>query len=327
MFKRCAIQIILLLMMAGSAPAVSLPRLDIGSGQVNTAAASITIPITLTNVDGVTIAGASLDIGYDTTLLGNPTAAIGPAGTAAVKDVSSNIVSPGVLRLGVFGLNTNVIADGVIANVTFPLKESAGIATLTNTPSATDPAGNDVAITGSNGVITIGSGKDSLTTSIIGSGSINNINPASPSFYCLGGICTALFDAGTSFTLRATPSANYTFAGWKENGCTGTGDCTFTLNAPTTFTVTFNPVPMVQVSGDPTPYQTLKSAYGSAPDNGVLSVRNLTFPEDFTLDRPIGITLKGGVDPDFITVNGNTILHGTLTVESGKLTLENLIIR
>lgn len=56
--------------------------------------------------------------------------------------------------------------------------------------------------------------------------------------------CTESYGAGTQVTLRAQPMWGATFAGWSGGGCSGTGDCTLTLNADTTVTAAFTfPLP------------------------------------------------------------------------------------
>ena len=111
----------------------------------------------MTNVPGTNIASVGVDIAYDTSVLGSPSAIIGPAGTAAGKDVSTSITSPGVFRVGILGLNANVIGDGVVAYVSFTIDPVAafGSTTLSNTPSASDPDGNLVTVGGSNCSVTV----------------------------------------------------------------------------------------------------------------------------------------------------------------------------
>jgi hypothetical protein len=165
----------------------------------------------------------------------------------------------------------------------------------------------------------------SLTTIVNGSGSINNLDQP-PVFSCAASSCTDSFNFGTSFTLRATPSALYAFAGW-SGSCAGTGDCMLTLTANATVTATFTRLPLVQVSSDPTPYYTFQSAYNATSNNAVFRARNTNFSENFTLNHSIDVILNGGLESDFTTVNDYTAIHGILRVRSGKLTVKRLRIR
>ncbi len=132
-------------------------RLDLGSTS-GLVGGDVTIPITL-NYEGTTpnISATSNDIAFDPALLDTPRAAVGPAGTAASKQATGNTVSPGVFRVGVFGLNQNIIQNGVVALVTFRIRGGSplGDTPLTNTPSATDPGGTLVSVLGIPGLVTI----------------------------------------------------------------------------------------------------------------------------------------------------------------------------
>jgi hypothetical protein len=62
--------------------------------------------------------------------------------------------------------------------------------------------------------------------------------------------CAYDFDAGTQVTLKATPATGSTFGGWFSTGsgpgspppCTGTGDCTVTMNQAESIRATFSAV-------------------------------------------------------------------------------------
>ena len=65
------------------------------------------LPLTLTN-EGAAIAGVSADITLIPIYFEFVGATIGPAGSAAGKSVEFNLLSPGVVRIGVFSnANTN----------------------------------------------------------------------------------------------------------------------------------------------------------------------------------------------------------------------------
>jgi len=57
----------------------------------------------------------------------------------------------------------------------------------------------------------------------IGSGS--GLVFSTPSGLSCGSACSASFEAGTTVTLEALPSAGSRFAGWSGSGCSGTGTC------------------------------------------------------------------------------------------------------
>lgn len=55
-----------------------------------------------------------------------------------------------------------------------------------------------------------------------------------------GTTCTGYYNAGSIVTLTAAPDAGSAFAGWSGGGCSGTGQCSTTLNTAQTITATFN---------------------------------------------------------------------------------------
>ena len=134
-----------------------VPRIDLGSGS-DRRGGTVVIPIILTNIENIQISAISVDIGYDSTVLINPSAILGPAGTDANKEIVANVVSPGIFRLSILSASNNIaINNGIIAYVRFDININApiGTATLTNTPSASDPLGNNIGVMGSNGTILV----------------------------------------------------------------------------------------------------------------------------------------------------------------------------
>ena len=133
------------------------PSVGVGSGN-GTRAGKITLPITLTNISGTDIAAVSVDIEYDTSIFEKPKATIGPSGDTADKTVATSEPAFGVFRVTVFSIsNNNIIGNGVVAYLTLNILANApGIeTTLTNTPSASDPSGNDVGVESSDSTVTI----------------------------------------------------------------------------------------------------------------------------------------------------------------------------
>jgi hypothetical protein len=74
-----------------------------------------------------------------------------------------------------------------------------------------------------------------------GSGTISSA-PAGINTCPIPSTCTANFPIDTVVVLSAIANPGSVFAGWADNGCTGTGTCTLTMNEALTVTATFNPV-------------------------------------------------------------------------------------
>jgi hypothetical protein len=75
-------------------------------------------------------------------------------------------------------------------------------------------------------------GAQSLTVSTAGSGS--------GAVGCNGGACASSYPYGSAVTLSAAPASGSTFAGWSGAGCSGTGNCTVTIQGPVAVTATFD---------------------------------------------------------------------------------------
>ena len=76
-----------------------------------------------------------------------------------------------------------------------------------------------------------------------------------------------------------------------------------------------------------TPYATLGEAYLHASDGNTIMARAITFDEDLDLDRNIVVTIHGGYDNDFEDQTGFTTQDGGLTVSTGTLTVDRLVLR
>jgi hypothetical protein len=194
------IALILTISLCGTAWAA--PELDMGSDSARPGE-EVTIPIYLTNEMGTEIAGASTDITYDSAHLTPIDATIGPAGSAADKEVVKNIVEPGLYRVGVLSTsNVTPIADGLVANITFRVNNNAPERTyqLGNHPSCSTPQGSSVATAGTNGFIEV---TTSTTTSEIDDGPNSTTIPP--------GISTTTVPATTTTTISsATTTAALT---------------------------------------------------------------------------------------------------------------------
>jgi Divergent InlB B-repeat domain len=88
-------------------------------------------------------------------------------------------------------------------------------------------------------------GSYSLTVNLVGAGSQESVASSDGSINCGPGPvvapCSATYPAGTQVTLTATVGDNrYMFGGWSGGGCSGTGDCTTSIDAAKTVTASFH---------------------------------------------------------------------------------------
>ncbi|OGU11322.1 MAG: hypothetical protein A2075_11000 [Geobacteraceae bacterium GWC2_58_44] len=165
-----------------------------------------------------------------------------------------------------------------------------------------------------------------LVTHITGKGSVNNIAQP-PAFSCDAPSCAAPYAAGTSMTLRATPSSMYKFSGWSGGECSGMDDCELSLVTGTTVVAEFTPLPLVRLNGGNATYLTFGAALADVPGRATLESRNVTITENLDLKGSQEITLIGGLNDDFATVGGVTVLDGTLKIRQGSLKVKGLAVR
>ena len=113
---------------------------------------------------------------------------------------------------------------------------------------AISPDGNNVYVTGTDGIAEFARGTHALTISPAGSGS-GTVSDGRGAISCPS-LCSHAYIANTPVTLTATPTSGSTFTGW-AGPCSGTAACQVTMSADTTVTATFTPN-----SGSPTPVLT-----------------------------------------------------------------------
>jgi hypothetical protein len=156
-----------------------------------------------------------------------------------------------------------------------------------------------------------------------GSGSVSSTTPGNP-FTCSSGICNQAFPFGDSITLHAAPASGSLFDGWR-GACTGKADCSLTMNADRGVSAGFAFCPAIIGSNC---YPSLKAAYGNALNGATVRSMVYTFSGNLALDRDIDVTLEGGYDNAYgNNAGGVTTLGGSLSITSGSLVVEKLIIR
>lgn len=194
---------------------------DLGGG-VGRPGGIACVPVTL-NGGGAQVAATSNDIGFASSFFSVNDGLINPnigSGTAANKQVASSTVSPGLERVGVFGLSPAIIPDGLLYTCRFAVDASAASGTfpLSNAPGATDPGGNDLAGVG-------GSAGQIIVTSCTGDCNGNNS-------VTIGEVvkCVNLF-LGQPFCNLTNPAASCPVADASNNGVVSIGEVVQCVNS------------------------------------------------------------------------------------------------
>lgn len=140
--------------------------------------------------------------------------------------------------------------------------------------------------------------------------------------------CSQDFPAGSTVTLSQTPDSNTQWATWGAPGCGSNPTCQIVLNSPQGTDVTFPYASMARINLG-TGYESLVSAYAGAAVSDTIKARAVSFPlEDLVLNAGKAITLLGGLDAYYAAQSGQySTLNGRLTVGTGSLTVDKLIIK
>lgn len=191
--------------------------------------------------------------------------------------------------------------------------------TCSGTGSCTVQANSNASVTATFTAI-----QPTLTVTLSGSG--GGSVTSSPSGINCPGTCAAQFDQNSTVTLAAAPSSSSSFTGW-SGACSGTAGCSVPMGtSDKAVTAGFAAAPKTKVGilG----FETLTLAYAGVTSDPVIKARDITFAENLTLNRSIAVTLKGGMDANFSPLVGAySSLQGQLTIASGSLTVENLVIK
>lgn len=238
-------------------------------------------------------------------------------------DASQFTLSVGDGSAGSCGTVTPLIQPGSSCRVTVAFVPTSGGEKMAALKMSSNDANNprlEAVLTGS-GVILNPTLQVIVTNSNGGGGTVTS-SPAGIS--CVSGSCNSSFTKDSSVSLTATANAASSFGGW-SGACTGTGGCTVVMSTDKILGALFNLVPNVRIGA--TPYGTLNSAYQAVGANGVIESKALTFIENLLLNRVLNITLRGGYADNYSDQTGYTTLDGLLTIASGSLVVDRIVVK
>jgi len=164
-----------------------------------------------------------------------------------------------------------------------------------------------------------------VNVSTAGSGTV----VSAPSGINCGSSCSSHFALNSTVGLYATPAQSYIFTGW-SGACSGNEKCTVTMNSENNVTATFMPESsaVVRINDiSPSYFTTLTDAYNSAVTGNIIEAMTYDFFEELYVNKEIEVLLKGGFDSDYTIDNGLSVIHSSLRITNGKLTVKNIVIR
>jgi len=162
---------------------------------------------------------------------------------------------------------------------------------------------------------------------------VGEVHSSAPDINCSNGLCTQSYpyDSSSSVTLTPTAGARSLFGGWQGSCSTLSGDCVLTMDSNRAVLAIFNVNPAYAVWIDPGTkyYDKIGAAYLDASETGVTRIKACRVEITENLDFNLGklIVMGGGYNSSYLDNSGVTTLIGTLTLTSGSLTVDNLVIR
>jgi len=322
MLRTALLQLILILFTCGSAVA-EIPRLNLGTPTFTTDGATVSLPLTLSTVAGVSLASVGTIVRFDQTKLEYVSITAGEAATMAGKTASANPDpdDPLSVIIGVSGFNANSIGNGVVATVTFKVKFAGGGTVITNAPSGADVEANDIVMSGTNSEVVVDT-EVKLIIQGAGGGSVNSLPTG---IHCTGGTCQAYYYRGAPVTLTALPNGDSTIS-WSGvcAGCAGR-ICTISATGGASCGVTFSLIPPARIGG--TDYDTLQSAYDAAANNAVIMTRAYLFTAPLTCNLTKSVTIKGGYDGTYAVQSDYSTVTGPMIINKGSVTVDRVVIR
>lgn len=152
-----SILLVMALLFTVSSIASAQPALSIGNKSAPPME-RVQLPVLL-QTEGNNLTTVLMDIRYDAANLKNPSVAIGSA--AEGKTLLTSTLPSGALRITLYDLHNTPLHDGALVTISFTVESKAEKGTLSDvtfdpkTVGASDPAGNDIAMTGNGGFVAV----------------------------------------------------------------------------------------------------------------------------------------------------------------------------
>ena len=184
---------------------ISLPNQSSAPGAV------VAGPVALAS-QAASVSGVQFDVQYDNSAM-SMTAALSTPASASGKNLYSVDLALNRKRFIIIGLNQNLISDGNLLNLSITVSQTATAGTyalsLTNV-CGTDPTGNALPVTGTDGVLTVSTG----STVILPSNGVVNAGSFLPGPVAPGELVTLLGNGiGPTSVQYPTGSASNTILG------------------------------------------------------------------------------------------------------------------
>jgi len=163
-----------------------------------------------------------------------------------------------------------------------------------------------------------------LTTTVSGDGSITVSVAGGGNVVCGTGSCEYSITSGSSVLLIPVANTGFAFNGW-SGACAGSSNCSLSMDSDKSATAGFTVIPNVRKGG--AFYGTIGSAYAAVTEGEAIDLKRMEFIENLLLDRGMNIILRGGFTDGFASQDGFTTIIGTMTIGSGSVVVDRVIIK
>jgi len=161
-----------------------------------------------------------------------------------------------------------------------------------------------------------------LAVTMAGTGG-GSINSSPVGIAMTSGSQNATYAPSTPVFLTQIPDSTSFFNGW-SGACTNlTGNCSVTMTGDKTTTATYTAAPKAKIGA--APYTSLNGAYLAAINGEEIWALDTELAESLTINKTL--TLIGGYNLTYTGRSGSTVLHGTLTIGTGNLTVDGVEIK
>lgn len=135
---------------------------------------------------------------------------------------------------------------------------------------------------------------------------------------------------GDSKTYTITPNIGYQTASVLVDGVSvgAAASYTFTnINSGHTISASFScPNSPVRIAGTtPRYYSTLQAAYDAAANGETIQAQALNLTESLNTNRAITVNIEGGYNCAYSAIVGTTNIKGSITINSGTVTMKNIV--
>jgi pseudomonalisin len=141
-------------------------------------------------------------------------------------------------------------------------------------------------------------------------GACGAANGASFSAIPASGLCSG----GTPSTVTGTGPWN-----WSCNGING--------GITATCSATYGLTGLLTIEGTTTYYGSMYDAYNAAAGGNTIESQAVILTENPVFNSPVSVIIQGGYDSTFSSIIGYTIISGTMAIQDGTVTVNDLIVQ